>query len=598
MVFETINSSLLLCGGACTSGMVLDRQNATLWGVGTSPNVKITIQIHTPSNITKTYTAVSDILGMWEIPSLGSYPPGIGYNISALSTDGSSVLLVDVAFGDIFLCSGQSNMEYPISGIVNNSAVMKEADMLGSWIRVMRINHLSSPNATIETLRWDLDWSGSPGGCHDRCGGPWTRMKDTEKSFSAVCYLAGKNVFLALEKKIPIGLVESNWGGTRIESWISPIALSQCPGTGTSKCGPCLSGLDTEQHPQSQPKQEFRPYQVCARMNSTNSGNLCSCNYNGMMYPIRKMRFRAMLWYQGESNTDSFQGTYPGPANYACRMKTAIKDWRNLFTSPNLPIFYVELAACNSYPSEKANQYTWTYIRQASRSALTLPKTGFITALDVGTNNGAVHSNVKQPVGWRLSLQLLVKVYKRTDLVADGPTLARAPSLTLDLASTAQHIILNFRNAPNLHVQSVANYDTTGSKLGCGESPFEIGWSNGTWTRAVFSINIPQKIVNLTYTLPNESKPDDPANLPTEVRYAWQGFVQCALYSGVGGYDSLTALPAAPFRIAVGNQCAQNQTRCSLQGITIGADPEASQCCTNGEVCIPFGGCQDLMGPN
>ena len=79
-------------------------------------------------------------------------------------------------------------------------------------------------------------------------------------------------------------------------------------------------------------------------MNSTNSGNLCSADYNGMLAPILPMRFKAMIWYQGESNTDSFQGTLAGPANYACRMRAAVQDWRDKLASPGLPFFNVELA--------------------------------------------------------------------------------------------------------------------------------------------------------------------------------------------------------------------------------------------------------------
>jgi len=113
---------------------------------------------------------------------------------------------------------------------------------------------------------------------------------------------------------VPIGLVESAWGGTRIEAWTSPEGLAKCPGEGTAKCGPCCDTTDLwcKTHaPASAP--------ACGRMNSTNSGNLCSADYNGMLAPILPMRFKAMLWYQGESNTDSFQGTFAGPANYACR---------------------------------------------------------------------------------------------------------------------------------------------------------------------------------------------------------------------------------------------------------------------------------------
>lgn len=139
------------------------------------------------------------------------------------------------------------------------------------------------------------------------------------------------------------------------------------------------------------------------------------------------MCFALYLHLQGESNTDAFQGTLAGPANYACRMRAAVQDWRAKFGSPMLPFFNVELAACNNYPDPADNAVTWAPMRQASRSFLSLPgTTGFVTTIDVGMADGAVHSNIKQPDGQRLALQVLRKVYSRP-VVADGPSLAESP---------------------------------------------------------------------------------------------------------------------------------------------------------------------------
>ena len=79
---------------------------------------------------------------------------------------------------------------------------------------------------------------------------------------------------------------------------------------------------------------------------------------------------------------------------------------------------------------------------------------------------------------------------------------------------------------------------------------------------------------------------------PTEVRYAWEGFPQCVLYSGEGGYANATALPAAPFRVAIGATCGAGQTRCELGAVSIGTDKANAQCCSKAEVCVPHGGCQ------
>ena len=211
-------------------------------------------------------------------------------------------------------------MEYPLSGMLNGTAVISEGATLPN-VRVMRLDHLSTGSAQ-STLRWGHTWDGTGTRCTDRCGSPtWSAMSSSLGSFSAVCYLTGRNVFRGLGGKVPIGLVEAAWGGTRIEAWSSPEALAECSGDGTAKCGACCSdstgGWCSEQQPATAP--------ACPRMNSTNSGNLCSADYNGMLAPLFPMRLKAMLWYQGESNTDAFQGTLAGPRNYACRMRAAVK---------------------------------------------------------------------------------------------------------------------------------------------------------------------------------------------------------------------------------------------------------------------------------
>ena len=84
-------------------------------------------------------------------------------------------------------------------------------------------------------------------------------------------------------------------------------------------------------------------------MNSSNSGNLCSSAFNGMLWPIRRMRFAAMLYYQGESNLDLFQSSaQAGPTNFACRLRAAVHDWRRVLEVAELPFVYIELAACNT----------------------------------------------------------------------------------------------------------------------------------------------------------------------------------------------------------------------------------------------------------
>jgi hypothetical protein len=237
-------------------------------------------------------------------------------------------------------------MEFPLSGILNGSAVIAEGatfkdvrmlvrshlaqsvfclrfmagPALTDCLCPQRVDHLSAATPQ-STLRWGHAWDGGGQKCSDRCGTPaWATMSAALGSFSAVCYLTGRDVCESsrnalpappkkkevfdrnslpappaprppppappppaktnserhslrctdqgLGGKVPIGLVESAWGGTRIEAWTSPEGLAKCPGEGTAKCGPCCDAGDLwcKAHaPGSAP--------FCGRMNSTNSGN-------------------------------------------------------------------------------------------------------------------------------------------------------------------------------------------------------------------------------------------------------------------------------------------------------------------------------------
>jgi hypothetical protein len=331
----------------------------------------------------------------------------------------------------------------------------------------MRIDHFSSPNRTIDTVSWGHSWDGTGTKCTDRCGASWMTLGQNTH-FSAVCKFTGAGLFDALKGKVPIGLVESAWGGTRIESWSSPDALKACPVDTTAGCGPGLG-------------------HVGQRMNSTNSGNLCSAAYNGMLHPILPMRLKAMIWYQGESNLDSFQGTWAGSRSYACRSRAAVADWRVKFDAPDLPVFYVELAACTNYDNAIV---LFPLLRQAQRAVTSLPHTGYITAIDVGTKGGGVHSPTKIPDGERLTLQIRAKVYGETDIQADGPLLASAPVVAGPI------VTLTYTQSSGVGMHALPVHATT-LPDGCSQTPFEVGYSDGSWADANFTIDAAKYTVAL-----------------------------------------------------------------------------------------------------
>ena len=200
-----------------------------------------------------------------------------------------------------------------------------------------------------------------------------------------------------------------------------------------------------------------------------------------------------------------------------------------------------------------------------------------------------MHSLNKLPDGQRMGLQLLARVYGNKSVVADGPSLATPPTV---LGST---VTLTYTGAADgLHVSAVS-----GAGPGCAVSPFEFGFSDGSWVRAAnYTIDPAKGSVVLAGAESEES-----GVKLTEVRYAWEGFPQCILYSGlVGGWNDTSrgVLPSPPFRSAVATGCESAQTACAVS--------DGTQCCINtdvkpylqgGEICMPHGGgcqCKGCVG--
>ena len=339
-----------------------------------------------------------------------------------------------------------------------------------------------------------------------------------------------------------------------------------------------------------------------------------------------------MLWYQGESNLDSFQ-VWPlsqGAVNYACQFPVAISDWRLKLGAPMLPFYYVELAAVGGGYDDAA--VTWPCMRMAMRAALALPHVSFVSALDLGEcppfsgsycactctctctcttmamhmhmhvaagtaagYPGNVHSPHKRAEGARLAELMSQELFH--DATSSATSSATSfkprtkwrqvvgPLLDSKVVSAGDAVELGFVNAVGLHAAPAAAYMHVGSGRGCAESPFELGLANGSWVRAESAIAGSKVTLRIPTGLA--------AMHVTEVRYAWEPFVQCVLYAGAGGWQNESAVPAAPFRVSLDDaSCALTQTRCSTAAVGLSA-AEQAQCCHHAtEVCVYNGGCQ------
>ena len=203
------------------------------------------------------------------------------YTITADSQQYGVIVLTDIMFGNVWICGGQSNMAFTLSGVYNATDEIKKAANY-SVIRLFTVTRNISDKPLQEFVDYSQHWViASP---------------DTVKDFSAVCWFFGRDLHDKL--KMPIGLISSNWGGTPIEAWSSAAALKYCP---SDKSNP-------------------------SKVSGPNSRSVL---WNAMINPLINLTISGVIWYQGEANRDD-------PLQYNCTFPAMINDWSCLlYTSPS-----------------------------------------------------------------------------------------------------------------------------------------------------------------------------------------------------------------------------------------------------------------------
>jgi sialate O-acetylesterase len=329
----------------------------------------------------------------------------------------------------------------------------------------------------------------------------------TVATFSAVAYYFARNI--QQKENVPIGLIESDWGGTPAESWTSLAALSS-----DSSLMPVFAArarmaeeeiqnrliVQQEEKETAKAKAEGRPAPRFPWHPPLNSWEP-SAVYNAMIAPLTPYPIRGVIWYQGESNSLINRASLYGRV-----FQTMIGDWRNRWDQPDLPFLFVQIA---NYTS--TNLENWPEIREGQRHALELRNTAMSVSIDIG-NPDDVHPTNKQEVGRRLALAARAIVYKEP-LEYSGPLYVRT-------TREGNQLRVWFDHAQGL---SAKGEELTG---------FEIAGSDGKFYRAQTKIDGSTVLV---------FSPDLPS--PEFVRYGWANSPECNLYNSDG-------LPASPFRSA------------------------------------------------
>ena len=388
------------------SHMVLQQDKPLIiWGWAQA-NETVTVQMAGASQ-----TAQANERGEWkaELPAMKAGGP------YTLTVSGSStVRLEDVMVGEVWLCSGQSNMEMGIGIARDAEKEIAAANYPG--IRLLMVTNRWTPEP-----RTDVE------GSWKVCS-PATIAEGGWGGFSAAGYYFGRELHQKLG--VTVGLIDATWGGTRIESWTPPEGFAAVPALKQEYERLQLGDPQNAAHQQrlEQVLQETERWLAAAKQSLAQRANVSpmptypeellpphelqnrTALYNGMIHPLRPFALRGAIWYQGESN--SSEGML-----YAERMKALIAGWRQVWGEGNFPFYFVQIAPFTYGHKPEVIGEFW----EAQAAAQTIPNSGMVIINDIGDLKD-IHPANKQEVGRRLALWALAKTYGQKDVVHAGPS--------------------------------------------------------------------------------------------------------------------------------------------------------------------------------
>ncbi|MGV3508610.1 MAG: sialate O-acetylesterase [Sphingobacteriaceae bacterium] len=341
--------------------MVLQQNaNVSIWGKAT-PNTKVTVQ--TSWNNRK-YTVTSKSDSSWKLQVISTKAGG-PYTIAI--SDGQTLVLNNVLLGEVWLCSGQSNMEMPVKGfgnqpILNSNDILLDAD--NSQIRLIRYEraHSRVPQYDCKSTSWEVSDA------------------ESAKNFSAVGYQYAQ--ILQRKLKVPVGVIMSTWGGTKIEAWMTGNSLKTFPEITI----PAIA--DTAKIMKNDPTVLF----------------------NAMINPFLGYTIKGAIWYQGEQNRSN-------PQIYDKLMVAMVNEWRTLWNSGNFPFYYVQIAPF--FYKDKIGPAN--LLREAQLKASTqIPNSGMVVTMDVGAEN-FIHPPDKTTVSKRLAYLAMANTYGMKGLPYASP---------------------------------------------------------------------------------------------------------------------------------------------------------------------------------
>ena len=343
-----------------SDNMVLQQNfEAPIWGWA-DPGTHISIS---PSWDNTNYQTSADYNGNWFV-KIATPSAGGPYSI-IINKD----TLVNVMIGEVWVCSGQSNMQWALNQSENADEEVQNANYPEIRLFYAARDNARSPNKDVY--------------------GQWDECKPKVAStFSAVAYYFGRELFKKLH--VPIGLLHFSWGGSTVQAWTNPEVLKTTPE------GKYYLEKFKEKIKNTPPGELPRNYRDPG------------ANFYGLIKPLIPYGIRGVIWYQGENNVFEHQ-------LYRNSFETMIKDWRDEWGEGDFPFYFVQLA-----PYNYSQKLVGAALRDAQRKSLDIPNTGMVVTLDIG-NPDNIHPKDKMDVGKRLSLWALAKTYDEKNIVYSGP---------------------------------------------------------------------------------------------------------------------------------------------------------------------------------
>jgi sialate O-acetylesterase len=388
------------------SHMVLQQEMPLVFWGWAQPNETVTVTLGSASA-----QAQANERGEWKV-TLPAMKAGGPFTLKVSGS--STVEFDDVMIGEVWLCSGQSNMEMGIGEAHDGKKEIAEANYPN--LRLLLVARKWSP---LPQTNMDGAW---------KICSPKTVAEGGWNGFSAAGYYFGRD--LQQKLGVAVGLIESSWGGTRIESWTSPEGFAATPALRQDYEQVLLGDPATPQHQQRLnqflddteqwhsaarqamadhtlvPEMPVYPKELLAPHDLQNPTAL----YNGCIHPLCPFAMRGAIWYQGESNLGEGM-------RYADRMKALVGGWRELWHEGDFPFYFVQIAPYNYGGNPETEAEFWEAQQTAAES---IPNCGMAVINDIGDLKD-IHPKNKQEVGHRLALLALHNTYNYDKLECVGP---------------------------------------------------------------------------------------------------------------------------------------------------------------------------------